>query len=81
MKAHFSFSHDFKKQYHSRDKKTRNEIDRCLADVDGLIAYARKKEIPLKKAKLSLPIRTSGESLSFVIFLVPTLKAIVRRLE
>ena len=59
----------------------RDEIDRRLAEVDGLIAYARKKEVPLKKAKMSLPVHASGESLSIVVLLAPELKAIVRRLE
>ena len=81
MKAHFSFSRDFKKQYHSRDKKTRNEIDRHLGEVDDLIAYALKKNMLLKKAKMGLHIRASNELLSCVIVFTPVPKVIVRRVE
>ena len=81
MKAPFSFSRDFKKQYHSRDKKTRSDIDQRLAEMADLVAYANKKKIPLKKAKMSLRLRASSESLSIVIISGQAPKVIARRVE
>lgn len=81
MKPLFSFSRDFKKQYHSRDKRTRDDIDCRLSEVADLVTYARKKEIPFAKVKMSLRIRVSGESLSVVVLSEPKPKVIVRRIE
>ena len=80
MKPHFSFSRDFKKQYHSRDKKTRSEVDARLKDLSGLYEYIQKKNVRFEKIKMTLPL-PPPESLSVVIVATQTPKVIVRRIE
>ena len=81
MKPPFSFSRDFKKQYHSRDKKTRDEVDAILKGLVDLYEYTRKKDVRFQKIKLSMPLRTSGELLGVVMIALPTPKIIIRRIE
>ena len=80
MNPHFSFSRDFKKQYNSRDKKTRDKVDARLKDLSGLYVYIHKKSIPFEKIKMVLPL-SSTESLSVVMMASQAPKVIVRRIE
>ncbi len=70
---------DFKKQYTNRDKRVRNEIDDIVRGLTEIVRHVIKKELPFKKMKITLRIKSSKEVLSVIVMPVP--RIIIRRIE
>ena len=72
-----SFSSDFKRQYHNRQKLERDEIDNLLKKLSECVKYIAKNDLPFRRIKFK--VRAGSEILDILVVYPP--RIIVKRLE